>query len=325
MDSKTKTTLTTEQITALVKNQFGSGTRVREIVPLTAGMFNTAYGISFENLKPTVVMRIAPHPKQPVLSYEKDLMRREKLILETVQDEPDLPVPKLLGFDFSRQNLARDFMFVEMLSGDNMHALQGKISPENWAELEFQLGRFVARIGQIKGQHFGYFAGGLAAGSTSWRQAFVTFLEAILDDGETLGAKLPIPYTEVRTLIHQNSAPLDKITQPVLVHWDLWAGNVFVKPENGKYVIEGLIDWERAFWGDPEAETPLAGQFYSDAFYEGYGKPLATVGPEAVRQSLYRLYLWLVLLVEIKVRDYSPDYLPWARESFEKEIAFLRN
>ena len=287
-------------------------------------MFNTAYGLRFENLKPDVVLRIAPHPEQPVLSYEKDLMRREKLVLETVQDEPNLPVPKLMGFDFSRQHLERDFMFVALLSGDNMFALKEKISLENWAELEFQIGQFVNQIGQIKGKHFGYFDGGLAAGSTSWREAFVIFLETLLEDGENLGAELPTPYDEIRTLIDHNVAPLDEITQPSLVHWDLWAGNIFVKPHNGKYVIEGLIDWERAFWGDPEAETPLAGRFYGDPFYAGYGQPLAEQGPAAIRQSLYRLYLWLVLLIEIKVRDYAPDYLPWARENFEKEIVFLR-
>jgi hypothetical protein len=33
--------------------------------------------------------------------------------------------------------------------------------------------------------------------------------------------------------------------------------------------------------------------------------------------------LWLVLLIEIKVRHYEPDYLPWPRAEIQKDVAFL--
>jgi hypothetical protein len=68
----------------------------------------------------------------------------------------------------------------------------------------------------------------------------------------------------------------------------------------------------------------VACRFYGPAFFEGYGKQLAEHGPEAIRQSMYRLYLWSLLLIEIKVRHYEPDYLPWAREQLQKDVDFLR-
>ena len=139
-------------------------------------------------------------------------------------------------------------------------------------------------------------------------------MEALLRDGEALDVDLPVSYADLRAILQGHAASLDEITQPCFVHWDLWAGNVFVKSENGRYVIEGIIDWERALWGDPDFETAVAGRFYGPSFYKGYGKQLAELGPEAARQSLYRLFLWLVLLIEARVRYEDAAHLPWVRE-----------
>ena len=117
--------------------------------------------------------------------------------------------------------------------------------------------------------------------------------------------------------------PLDEITQPGFVHWDLWAGNIFIKPKNGKYILEGVIDWERALWGDPDIETAVSCTFYGPAFFEGYGKQLADSRPEAVRQSLYRLYLRLILIIEAKVRYENAEHLPRAHQQLQKELDFI--
>ena len=97
MESYTKTTFSQETIARLVRSQFGPHINIQEILPLTAGYFNSAYAIHFSDHKPDVVLRIAPHADQPVLTYEKELMRREVLILETVQSYEDLPDPQIGG------------------------------------------------------------------------------------------------------------------------------------------------------------------------------------------------------------------------------------
>ncbi|MCJ7625155.1 MAG: aminoglycoside phosphotransferase family protein [Anaerolineaceae bacterium] len=325
MQSNTKTTIARETIEELVRAQFGNSTQIKEITPLTAGWFNTAYAIQFFNIKPDVVIRIAPHPDQNVLTYEKDLMHRELLILETVQNIESIPNPRLLGHDFSRQLIDRDYMFLEKLSGVALQDVKDSLTPENLHEIERQVGEYVARLGEIKGDHFGYFGDGPGNRSNSWRSAFTAILDAIIHDGEELDAILPISWDELRDLFHQRAQSLDEISEPALVHWDLWAGNVFVKPQNGKYVIEGIIDWERALWGDPDIETAVCCQFYGPSFYEGYGKQLADRGSAAIRQGLYRLYLWLVMIIEAKVRFEDAEHLPWARKQLQKELDFLQN
>ena len=306
-----------------MQSQFGSHIRIREIVPLTAGYFNTAYAIHFTNHQPDVVLRIAPHADQPVLTYEKDLMRREVLILETVQVYKDILTPKMLGYDLSRTLIDRDYMFVEKLSGVALQDIKEQLAPDNLQDIERQVGQFAARLAEIKGESFGYFGDGIAHSSSTWREAFSTILETMLSDGESLGVVLPISYADLRAILRAHAASLDEITQPCFVHWDLWAGNVFIKPDNGRYVFEGIIDWERALWGDPDFETAVACRFYGPAFYQGYGKPLAERGPEAARQSLYRLFLWLVLLIEAKVRYEDAAHLPWARDQLLKELDFI--
>ena len=183
----------------------------------------------------------------------------------------------------------------------------------------------MALLARIKGERFGYTGNGPGHDSISWRTAFLAILEAMLNDGESLNASLPVPDDVLRGLVQEHAYALDEITEPALVHWDLWAGNEFVKPQNGSYVLEGIIDLERALWGDPDMETALACRFYAPAFYEGYGKQLAETGPEAIRQSLYRLLLFGILLIEIKVRHYEPDYLPWAREQLQNQVNFLKS
>ncbi|MGC9469430.1 MAG: phosphotransferase family protein [Anaerolineae bacterium] len=323
MKSATKATFAPNIIKALVRAQFGTVVKIKEILPLTAGWFNTAYAIHFSNLRPDVVLRIAPHPDQRVLTYEKGLMRREVAIIETVSRVPDLPVPPLVGHDFNHELIDRDYVFLEKLSGRPMNEVQGELPPEVERALERDVGRCVARLGDIGGAHFGYFEGGPGWGATSWRSAFDAIIEALLCDGQALGAEIPLPWDDLRALIREHASTLDAITEPSLVHWDLWAGNVFVVLSNGTYVVEGIIDWERALWGDPDMETAVACRFYGPAFYEGYGKQLADHGPEAVRQSLYRLYLWLVMVIEAKVRFEDAEHLPWAREQLRMELTWL--
>lgn len=328
MDSQTKTTFATETLSALVRANFGTATRIDRLTPLTAGWFNTAYAITFANLKPDVVLRIAPHPEQRVLTYERDLMRREVAIIETVQGVPDIPAPNLVACDFSRRVIDRDCMFLARLTGAPFNEVKDAMDPAAVQAVERDVGWCVARLGEITGPSFGYFGDGPGAGTTTWRAAFLAMVEALLRDGEALDAHLPRSWDDLRTLFERYAPALDVISQPSLVHWDLWAGNVFVKPQNGAYAVEGIIDWERALWGDPDMETAVACGFYGPAFYEGYGQARVDDAPEAaspvaVRQSLYRLYLWLIMEIEAKVRFEDADHLPWVHEQLRKELAWL--
>lgn len=325
MESFTKAVFSKEMIETLARKQFGNSVSVQNIEELTAGWFNTVYWIRYATALPDMVIRIAPHPQQPVLSYEKNLMSRELEILHMLQAYPNIPMPKLLGYDTSRSLLEHDYMFLEKFNGVMLQDVKDNLSPQNLQEIEYEVGHMVKRMANIEGPHFGYITGGLGAGSATWREAFTQIIEALIQDGEALEVEAPLPWDELRALLAPLMYVMDEITRPGFLHWDLWAGNIFVKPINGRYVVEGFIDWERGLWGDPDMEQAVCCRNFGPAFYEGYGKKLAEQGPEAVRLSLYRLYLWLIMLIEVKVRFEDPMHLPWVRERLAEELAYLQS
>jgi aminoglycoside phosphotransferase (APT) family kinase protein len=102
----------------------------------------------------------------------------------------------------------------------------------------------------------------------------------------------------------------------VLVHFDLWDGNILVEPSSAGHRISALIDAERAFWGDPLAEfvsLALYGDIERDtAFLDGYRGAGGTVTFDVAarrRLSLYRAYLYLIMWVETVPRGFGPDLL----------------
>jgi aminoglycoside phosphotransferase (APT) family kinase protein len=102
----------------------------------------------------------------------------------------------------------------------------------------------------------------------------------------------------------------------VLVHFDLWDGNILVESGPARHRIGALIDAERAFWGDPLAEfvsLALYGDIERDAaFLDGYRAAGGAISFDiAARQrlSLYRAYLYLIMWVETAPRGFGQELL----------------
>ncbi|MFD4190333.1 phosphotransferase [Amycolatopsis thermoflava] len=73
---------------------------------------------------------------------------------------------------------------------------------------------------------------------------------------------------------------LDEITEPRLLHGDLWTANVLLSPGAPEPLIDGVLDHDRACWGDPAADWSLYAASrpdpVRDAFWVGYGRPADT-------------------------------------------------
>jgi len=153
-------------------------------------------------------------------------------------------------------------------------------------------------------------------------------IDDVLADAVRLDSTLPAPPERIGALLRRHADALDEVRRPALVHFDLWDGNVFVAAEqSGTVQVTGLIDGERAFFGDPLAELVsltlfrelddepeiLAG--YASA---GHGR-LELTGPARRRLTLYTIYLYLIMSVEGATRGWqSPE-----RTEFERWLAGL--
>ena len=269
------------------------------VEPLGYGTYNTAYRIRVAG-DDDLVLKIAPDPGRPTMGYEHDIMRTEALFYRKAVAA--IPVPRIVHADFSRQVIDSDFLVMTALPGENWHAQRARLDD---TPLRHQLGGLVAALHRITGPGFGYPQDKPA---TTWRAAFTAMFDMLLADAARFAAPLPWPLDRIRDVTSRHTDALDEVRTPVLVHFDLWAGNILVDDSR----ITGIVDGERAFWGDPLAEMvslALLGDIEQDAaFLSGYrsaGGHITFDTPARRRLALYRCYLYLIMLVEIIPRGYS--------------------
>ncbi len=260
--------------------------------------YNTAYRLQLTG-GDRLVLKIAPDPTAPGLTYEKNLMRTEAEFYRRASGV--VPVPTVVHADFTRQILDSDFLLMTELPGDNWYSQAAQLEDDDKKRLRTELGRLVAALHDLDGPEFGYPNGRRSA---SWRLAFTGMLEDLIADTEHYGPPLPRSLKEITTLLFAHLGALDDVATPRLVHFDLWAGNILVKDG----AITGIVDGERAFWGDPLADMASLALFLrieDDVdFLTGYGE-LDRSGPAMRRLALYRCYLYLIMLAEGGPRGYS--------------------
>ncbi|HEX5495477.1 MAG TPA: aminoglycoside phosphotransferase family protein [Mycobacteriales bacterium] len=271
-------------------------------VRLGEATFNAAYRVGLADGE-SLVVKVGPDPTMPTMSYEQGIMRTEALFYHRAA--PAVPVPRVVHADFSRRVIDSDVVVMTCLPGENWHARRGVIDAADRMRLRTELGGIVATLHRVTGEGFGYPPN---APQVSWRAAFTAMLAAVLTDAERFRAWLPWPVERVRETVARHAGVLDEVTTPVLVHFDLWPGNILL--DSGR--ISGLVDGERAFWGDPLAEMVSLALFddveEDPAFLRGYrsaGGRIRFNEPARRRLALYRCYLYLIMLVEGVPRGYT--------------------
>ncbi|QUL57624.1 aminoglycoside phosphotransferase family protein [Paenibacillus tritici] len=310
MESFTKVKLNDRQLSLLAAAAFGEHLEVTGSRELTGGYFNTGYDLELSDGR-SVILKVAPGPETETLSYEKDIMRAEVAALRLVRAAGGVPVPEVYSYDDSLQLIPCPYFFMEKIEGQPYNEVKESLSEEQRYSIEYELGQYQRIINEIQGPAFGLFGGQADGSGRSWRDTFRSMLLDVLQDAVRLGARLPASQTEIEQVLERYLPALDEVTQPRLVHWDLWNGNVFV--QDG--VIVSIIDWERAMWGDVLLEYYFRHFENSAAFYEGYGTVFNSPN-EVLRKQLYDLYLDLIMLIECYSRQYKDEnHVNWAHDN----------
>ncbi|WP_342422946.1 aminoglycoside phosphotransferase family protein [Paenibacillus sp. FSL E2-0178] len=310
MESFTKVKLNDQELSLLAASAFGADVAVVSSRELTGGFFNTGYDLELSDGR-SVILKVAPGPETAVLSYEKNIMRAEVGALRLVRAAGGIPVPEVYSYDESLQLIPCPYFFMEKIEGEPYSDVKESLSPEQRSSIEYELGRYQRLINEIKGPVFGLFGADPAGGGMAWRETFKAMLLNVLQDAVRLDAALPASLPEIEQALGRYLPALDAVTQPRLVHWDLWNGNIFV--QDGRIV--SIIDWERAMWGDVLLEYYFRHFENSEAFYEGYGTVFSSPD-ELLRKRLYDLYLDLIMVIECYSRQYKDEnHVNWAHEN----------
>jgi len=327
----TKTPVTDDQVAAIVAPL---GT-VRRVEPLSGGLFASVLRADLDDGR-RVVVKVTGADTSRLLRYEHGLLGTEAAV-NRVGHDAGLPVPRVLLTDLSRRHVDGDAMVVTFLDGDLWSALD--LEPLATARARRSLGAFMARLHTIvPGARFGYPAPESGLAADTWPDALAAMIRAALDDAERWGVDLP--GDRLLDVAEGHRDLLAAVTTPRLVHADLWEGNLLLDRSEGTVV--GVLDAERALWGDPLFELVGADQFGAGAvdpdLLAGYRQAGGDLGlgdgapgsgdPGAwTRLQLYRAYFACLLAVEVVPRGYTGDRGDWqathARANLERVLAEL--
>jgi aminoglycoside phosphotransferase (APT) family kinase protein len=316
VQSLNKSKLSDIQMKSIINQAFGQS--IQSIEELSDGWANVAYVIDLQDGR-KVVLKVAPSKDKLLMRCEKNNMNTEVEALRMVSQMGGVPIPHIYTYDPSCSLVPSEYFIMEYIVGTPLNKIKESLSTEEKGNIEEQLGEYNRRINSIKGSNFGYFhdSEGL---KYSWTEVFRRLLNDVLADGQDAGVELPVSYADIEIEIEKRITALDEVTEPCLVHWDLWDGNIFI--HEGK--ISGIVDFERAIWGEPLFEYYFGKFGDSSSFEEGYGRGIVT-DAERDRRTLYDLYLDLIMVIECDFRKYEDqDHIKWATRNFEEGFKKLQ-
>jgi aminoglycoside phosphotransferase (APT) family kinase protein len=316
--SVSKTPITKEIIEQIAHCHFGQKGNLLAFEELHEGYFNTAVLLSLSNGF-TIVLKVAPPPHVKVLQYEKDILRTEVEVMRLVWERTSIPVPQILAYDNSHHVIESDYYLMAYIPGISYHKIKKDLEEPQQAKIDRQVGEWVRSLNDIQGEAFGYYA---LQKYPTWREAFMVMYNGVIQDGREMNVELPYP--SLLELLQQNAGCLEEVRIPQLVHWDLWEGNIFIDPETKE--ITGIVDFERALWGDPLMEVNFACMAESGPFMEGYGRNLLATESCKRRRLLYNIYLAMIMVIECYFRQYqTKDQENMARQWLENDCQRLSN
>jgi aminoglycoside phosphotransferase (APT) family kinase protein len=252
------------------------------------GKFNATYLV--EGAPVPLVLRIAPpDDRSRVLFYEYRMMRQEPALHALLRARTDVPVPEILAHDFGHAAIERDYLLMERLPGTPI-SVPGTLTRRAFDAILREVGRCLRQAHALTGDRYGY------AGKhrpmepqTDWPSAFRVMWDTLLDDIESCGGYGLQDATRMRRLLDRHMTAFDRPVPASLLHMDVWAENILV---DGSGRLAGLIDWDRACWGDPEIEFAVLDYcgISEPAFWEGYGATRDASAEAEVRRVFYLLY-----------------------------------
>jgi hypothetical protein len=248
-------------------------------------------------------------------------------------------VPPVLHHGSDRSVIDCDWLFTGYLPGTPLPELPATADQTG---ARYDAGAAVARVHRLTGDRFGY-SGDRAHGPT-WRQAFTSIVDDLLADASAWHVTLPVPPDGIRAAVARDAPVLDLVRRPALLHFDLWDGNLLAAGAAGAADagaadagaadagaaanasadftagtrLTGLVDGERYLYGDPllDLVSPCLFRRIEDEpehpFLRGYvaesGEPFVLDETVRRRLTLYRIHLYLIMLIEIPSRGMTGEY-----------------
>jgi aminoglycoside phosphotransferase (APT) family kinase protein len=280
-------TLTTEQITAMCRRGFGTSVRIESIDELGGGTFNTTYLVTLADGH-KVILRLAP-PQTADLAWEDAFLMRSEHAIQPFFAPIAALMPKTLLVDFTHQLIERDFVFQTFIEGERWDDVWDELTSEENNFLWDQFGHIMRQIHDVRGEAFGLPRPGFQF--DSWSQTVVDRLERTLRAARDLQLNVT-NFAKILEMVRAHPQQLDEIQVPRLLHGDLWLFNILIDQDAKDPSIVGVLDADRAWWGDPMADWTMFILAHAEPeeghvrFWQAYGAHEDTSGAR-FRKTVY--------------------------------------
>lgn len=281
--------------------------------PIPTGKHNTSYFV--RGAGPDLVLRISPPDDAGFLFYERRMMAQEPPLHALLRAETSVPVPEILAYDDSRRLLDRDYLLLERLPGRPLTDVA--LSAVRLDGLFEQVGACLAQMHTLVADRYGYLgAHRPMVPQPTWVEAFVLMWGKLLNDIVACGGYTPQEADAFRDLLRIYRPHFDRPVPASLLHMDVWSQNILVD-DGGR--LTGLLDLDRALWGDPEIEFAVLDYcgISEPGFWRGYGRARDTSFSAQVRARFYTLYeLQKYIVIRLWRRNDPAEALQYKRQAF---------
>ena len=294
-----------EVVKKMYEKSFNNYSDGIEITKLSGGLKNAVYLINDGGSK--VVLKVAPNDESKMISADKNIMWWEAEMLKKMSSL-EIPTPKLLYFDDTHEICPAPYIFMSYIDGNNFLECKDKLTIEEVANIEYQLGDYSSKICSIKGKSF--FLPSQPTKNFKNNYEFVMNLfDLLLNDA--FSKKMSFgknSYEGIRDVIQSKQDSLNNITNLCLSHTDIWDGNV-----------KGIIDFSDLYYCD-ELMTfyfhTIDGKTSSN-FLRGFNNKQLNYD-EKTRIEIYRMYVLLKMMVDCELKQYGK--FDWMYEKFDEQF-----
>ena len=243
------------------------------------------------------------------------MMAQEPQLHALLRAETTVPVAEILAYDDGRQLLDRDYLLMERLPGRPLS--DADLPAGLFDRVLEQVGGYLAQMHALVADRYGYLGAHHPMDpQPTWVEAFHVMWNKLLDDVVACGGYSQEEAGALRRLFDVYRPHFDRPVPAALLHMDVWSQNILVD-DAGR--VTGLVDLDRALWGDPEIEYAVLDYcgISEPAFWRGYGRARDTSFPAQIRARFYLLYeVQKYIPIRIWRRNDPAQALEYKRQSF---------
>ncbi|MFC1736795.1 phosphotransferase family protein [Candidatus Hydrogenedentota bacterium] len=277
-----------KKLERILEEKMGLTPDCLEIAVIREGYFSNSYKVSGNG--DDYYLRIAPPDDYLCIFYEKRMTLQEPEVHQLILDNTSVPVPRILVHDSTRELLDRDYVIMEFLPGQTLEHWQPRYSRKQHDNCLRQWGNHIRQLHGITRDTHGYLgAHKPMEPQTTWREAFSIMWGKMVCDCLDCGCYTPDQAKVAVELLRRYENVFSDTIPASLMHMDVWITNVLL---DGQGNVTGLIDFDRACWGDPEIELSIVSYcgLARPSFWEGYGVAPGQSTEARIRFHFYTMY-----------------------------------